>query len=138
MERPKFLCQTVHLKAPHASASASKVLSAHQTGAELLRFIRATHLLYTFSVLAFCGFPNLTCRVRCEARPCGKSTPAFTLRSVFSPFLECSEPTAFLSAQPLTKIFSFFFFLSLQSFSLLCSHCTLIAFTKNNTRICHS
>lgn len=41
-----------------------------------------THLLYTFSFLAFCGFPNLTHRVYCEAWVCRKSTRAFTLFSV--------------------------------------------------------
>lgn len=35
-----------------------------------------------------------------------------------------------------TKIFHFIYF-SLQSFSFLNSHCTLITFTRNNTRICH-
>lgn len=55
-------------------------LRAHHTRAELLRFIRVTHLLRTlFSFLALCGFLNLTCRVCFEAWQCGKSTPAFTL-----------------------------------------------------------
>lgn len=124
------LHRLVHLKTHHASASGS----AHQTRAELLRFIRVTHLLCTlFSFLALCGFPNLTCWVCFEAWQCGKSTPAFTLWRVllfFFFFLERLEH--------LTKIFhSFTPHPRPQSFSFLYSHCTLIALTKNNMRICH-